>query len=127
MLVIGERQMEAMGKGMMDRFVAITLDFIRINFPEWSSNQSEDTLTAFVRSMIKFAQEHEIRQEISIQKLIEYKILFQFDIPLSPQLASILRKVGLGEDTRLEYFKRQFEDLSPLIKLTLDDATEKVP
>ncbi|GFO58414.1 hypothetical protein GMST_07390 [Geomonas silvestris] len=127
MLVISERQMEAMGKAMMDRFVAITLDFIRINFPEWSGSQSNDALTAFVRSMIKFAQEHEIRQEISIQKLIEYKILFQFDTPLSPQLVSILTKVDLAEDSRLEYFKRQIEDLSPLIKLTLEGVMENWP
>ncbi|WP_183362616.1 hypothetical protein [Geomonas limicola] len=119
--------MEAMGKAMMERFVTITLDFIKMNFPEWSRNQTDDVLTVFVRTMITFSQEHGIRQEIGIQKLIAYKILFHYDIPLSPQLASILTKADMTEESKLEYFLRQFEDLSPLIKLTLEDVLDKWP
>lgn len=127
MLVIRKEQMEAMERGMMKRFIDKTLDFIKINFPEWSSRQSDDTLNAFVVTMTQFAEEHDMRKEISIQKLIEYKITFQFSIPLPSQLDFILKRAGLDEDSRLEFFVRQLEDMSPLIKLTLEDATESLP
>lgn len=127
MLVIRPEQMEAMERATMKRFIDKTLDFIRINFPEWSSEQPDGVISEFVVTMIKFAEEHDIRKEISIQKLIEYKITFKFSIPLLSQLDSILKRTGLDEDSRLEYFKRQIEDMSPLIKLTLDDAAESLP
>src|SRR5689334_9531352 len=122
MLVIRPEQMEAMEQAMMRRFIDKTLDFIRINFPEWSRKQPGDVLTEFVMTIINFAEEHDVRNEINIQKLIEYKITFEFSIPLRSQLDSILKRADLDEDSRLEYFKRQIEDMSPLIKLTLDDA-----
>lgn len=124
---IRPEQMEAMERAMMTRFVDKTVDFIRTNFPEWSGGRPDHVLIEFVTSMIKFAQQHDIRQEITIQKLIAYKITFQFSIPLRSQLDSILRRTGLDEDSRLEYFKRQVEDLSPLIKVTLEDAAEELP
>jgi len=126
-LVIRKEQTEAMERGMMKRFIDKTLDFIKINFPEWSSRQSDDTLNGFVVTMIQFAKDHNIRKEISIQKLIGYKITFGFSIPLTPQLEFILKRAGLDEDSRLEYFVRQLDDTSPLIKLTLEDAVESLP
>jgi hypothetical protein len=116
--------MEAMERGMMKRFIDKTVDFIRINFPEWSCRQSDDALIYFVETMIKLAEEHGIRKEISIQKLIAYKITFQFSTPLPPQLDFALNRAGLDEDSRLEFFVRQFEDMSPLIKLTLEDPAD---
>jgi hypothetical protein len=127
MFVIGPEMMEAMERDSMKRFIAKTLAFIRMNFPEWSSAHPEDVLHEFILAMIKFAQEHDIREEISIQKLIAYKITFQFSIPLRSQLDSILKKSGLDESSRLEYFQRQIEDMSPLIKLELADAAESLP
>jgi hypothetical protein len=127
MLVIRKEQTEAMERGMMKRFIDKTLDFIKINFPEWSNRQSDDTLNGFVVNMIKFAEEHSMRKEISIQKLIEYKITFGFSIPLPSQLDFILKKASLDEDVRLQFFVRQLEDVSPLIKLTLEDAAESLP
>jgi len=127
MLVIGEEQMNAMEHIMMTHFIDITLDFLKLNFPEWISNRTDAALTSFIWDMIHFAQEHDIRSEISIQKLIAYKILYQYPIPLSPQLDFVLTRAGLAEGSRLEYFKRQVEDLSPLIKVTLEDATELWP
>lgn len=127
MLTIRTEQMEAMETAMMKRFIDKTVDFIRDNFPEWSSEQPVHVLIGFVTAMIGFAKEHDIRKEISIQKLIEYKITFKFPIPLPSQLRLILRRAGLDEDSRLEFFKRQVEDVSPLIKLTLEDATENLP
>lgn len=127
MLVIRKEQSEVMERGMMRRFINKTLDFIRINFPEWSSGQSDDTLNVFIVTMIRFAEEHDLRKEISIQKLIEYKIIFQFDIPLPSRLNCILKRAGLEEASRLMYFVRQLEDMSPLIKLTLQGATENLP
>lgn len=127
MLAIRTEQMEAMETAMMKRFVDKTVDFIRNNFPEWSSEQPVHVLIDFVTAMISFAKEHDIRKEISIQKLIEYKITTQFCIPLPLQLDLILRRAGLDEDSRLEYFKHQIEDMSPLIKLLLEDANENLP
>lgn len=126
MLVIRKEQMEALERGMKERFTNKTLDFIRINFPEWSGQHSDEALTAFVGTMMRFAEEHDIRKEISIQRLIEFKITFRFDIPLRSQLDAALKKVGLDEDRRLELFVRQLEDVSPLIKLTLEDAPESL-
>jgi hypothetical protein len=77
--------------------------------------------------MILFAEEHDVRKEISIQKLIQYKINFQFDIPLPSQLDFVLKRTGLDEDIRLELFVRQLEDISPLIKLTVEDTVESKP
>jgi len=127
MLVIRKEQTEAMERGMMKRFIDKTLDFIKINFPEWSSRQSDDTLNGFVVTMIQFAKDHNMHKEISIQKLIGYKITFGFSIPLPPQLDFVLKRAGLEEDCRLAFFVRQLEDTSPLIKLTLEDAVESLP
>lgn len=127
MLVIEEEQMNVLGQAEMKHFIDITLDFLKLNFPEWSRNQTGAALTSFISDMIHFAQEHDIRREIGIQKLIAYKIIYQYPIPLSPQLDFVLTRAGLDEDSRLEYFKRHIEDVSPLIKVTLDDETEKVP
>jgi hypothetical protein len=127
MLVIGKEQMEAMEQRMMNRFVDKTLDFIRINFPEWGSGQSDDVLSEFVVTMTKFAQEHDMRAEISIQKLIAYQIIFGLSLPLPSKLVFVLKRAGLDEDSRLEYFVRQLEDMSPLIKLTLEDPAERLP
>ncbi|MCM0084224.1 hypothetical protein L4X63_21815 [Geomonas sp. Red32] len=123
MLTIRKEQIEAMERAGMKRFIGKTIDFIRTNSPEWR-RQSDETLTAFVETMISFAEEHGLRKEISIQKLIAYKITDQFAIPLPSQLELILRRPGLDEDSRLEYFLRQLEDMSPLIKLRLEDVAE---
>jgi hypothetical protein len=118
---------KAMEQPLMKHFIDITVDFIRINFSDWSSKQSDDDLKKFIVTMIRFAREHDVRTEIGIQKLIAYKIIYKFTIPLSSQLDFILKRPTLDEESRLEYFERQFEDLSPLIKLPLEGAPERLP
>lgn len=127
MVVIRREQMEAMDRSMMQRFIDKSIDFIRMNFPEWSSDQSDEALISFIRSMTALAQNYSIRKEINIQRLMEYKITFDFSIPLPSHLARLLKREGLGEESRLELLVWQLEDTLPLIELKLDDLAEEAP
>lgn len=109
------------------RFIGMTVNFIRKNFGEWSGKQSDSDLTKFIENMIEFAEKHDVLSGPSIQKLIAYKIIYDFSIPLPPHLRFILKRPGLDEYARLQYFERQFEDMSPLIKLQLEDNLERLP
>lgn len=124
MLVIRKEQIETMERAMMQQFVEKTVHFIKDNFQDWSGARSDDDIEEFVVTMITFAQENGLRNEISIQKLIAYKINFQLSIPLTPEMNHILANTELDEDSRLEYFVRQIHNPTQLIKLSLEDTTE---
>lgn len=126
-MIIRQEQMEAMDRAMMERFVDKSIEFIRINFPDWSSDRSDEALTGFINSMTTLARGHNIRKEINVQRMMEYKITFDFSIPLPPRLASLLNRDDLGEEGRLELLVWHLEDTSPLIELTLEDASEGSP
>jgi hypothetical protein len=126
-MIIVQEQMAAMDDVMMKRFVDKSIVFIRINFPDWSRDQSDEALVKFINKMITFARSYDIRKEINIQKVMEYKITFNFSIPLPPRLALLLNKNDLCEEARLELFVWQLEDTLPLIELTLEDSDEVAP
>lgn len=126
-MIIRREQMEALDRAMMTRFIEKSIDFIRINFPDWSSEQSDEALTSFITTMTTLARSYQIRKEINVQKLMEYKITFDFSTPLPPHLAQLLNKDGLGEESRLELFVCRLEDTSPLIELYLEDISEGAP
>lgn len=77
--------------------------------------------------MISFARSYNIRKEINVQRLMEYKITFDFSIPLPTRLAKLLNRDDLSEEGRLELLVWHLEDTYPLTELTLDDPSEVAP
>ena len=110
MFIITKQQMEAFQQAEVEKFVEISVVFLQENFTDWCEGKGREAIEQFIREMMTFGKQYGIYTEINIQKLMHYKIEFDFDIPLQTALATELRKPDIHEDHRVNFF---YEKLIP--------------
>lgn len=103
-MIVRKEQLARFSQGMVDAFIGKTIVFLRSNFPDWAGSKSDTQLGRLVQEMIDLGAAHGIKKEINIQKLLYYKVRFDFDIPLHKKLFPILTEIDVDEDSRTENF-----------------------
>ena len=104
MLIIKDIQMEAFRRIEVEKFVQKSVVFLQENFPDWCANKEQDEIEAFIHEIITFGEQYEIRKQLNLQKLMHFKISYEFDIPLVEHLEAILSPVDTNESYRVKCF-----------------------
>ncbi len=97
--------MEAFRQIEVEKFVQKSVVFLRQNFPEWCEGKEEQEIEAFIHEIIAFGEQYEIRKQLNLQKLMHFKITYEFDIPLVEHLEAILNKKEWGENYKIKCFQ----------------------
>jgi len=104
----------------LEQFISTSLLFLRENFPEWSQTKEDKFLRDFINKMIQFGREYNILKEINVQKLMAYKIEYDFVMPLKNDRKIKLNQQDFEEDYRMDQFYIALESNYRLIPITLE-------
>lgn len=104
MLVIKDVQMEAFRQIEVEKFVQKSVVFLRQNFADWCADKEQEEIEVFIHKIIAFGEQYEIRKQLNLQKLMHFKITYEFDIPLVEHLEEILTPVDTNESYRVKCF-----------------------
>ncbi len=116
--------MEAFRQIKVEKFVQKSIVFLRQNFPEWCANKEQEEIETFIHEIIVFGEQYEIRKQLNFQKLMHFKIKYEFDIPLVEHLEAILSPVDMNESYRVKcFYKSLLNDEFPGKQ---KDETEKL-
>jgi len=120
MFHIRKEQNAVLSENLMAGFKARTLLFLKENASEWCKDQDDEQLRDFIDSMIEFAQGCHVLNEDNMQKLMLYKIEYNFDIPLTDYKQMKLAREDFGEDYRMSQFYLALTTQQDLIRITLE-------
>jgi hypothetical protein len=124
-MIINKKQLEQFDKLNIEKFVTLTLAFLKDNFKDWIAGKDETELRNFIIRMTEWAAKYNIHAGINIQKLIHYKIEYGWDIPLHKKLEAHL-KDSHSETARVESFCVEvMSKRYKLIQITLDSDLKK--
>lgn len=104
MLKISQNQFLVFKNVYIEKFIIDSIEFLNSNFAQWVKNKSKDELDNFVRDTIEFAQLYSIKKEINVQKLMYFRINFNFPIPLTIEHRNLLLETEKNEDGRMRNF-----------------------
>jgi hypothetical protein len=82
-------------------FIAKTLVFLEQNTPDWCSTRTADEQRQFIEEILDFAHQRHIFKAINVQKLVYYKIAYEFEIFLSPYREGQLNRKAFDEAYRV--------------------------
>ena len=99
---ITNKQLEELDKNKLENFIGQSIIFLQLNFKEWCNGKTAELIRQFIVSMIAFGNTYNIKKGNNLQKLMHYKIEYQFDIPLHEKLEKILTNPGWNENARIE-------------------------
>jgi hypothetical protein len=120
-MVIRNHQINKFSELSLEAFLERTILFFKKNFSEWVETKNEAELRNYIQQMIELGKSFQIFSELNIQKLLFYHIIFQFDIPLHPNLILCLANSNIDEDTRVENFYLNLKsERYRLFEITLD-------
>jgi len=121
MLTIRKEQFQAFATNEMEKFILDTTAWIKENEPNWfSDNKQKIEIQKFIKELIIFAKKCNVHKEINIQRLVYYKIKYNYDLPLSKGLNDTLTEENLEEEKRVQNFFLSLTDGQELIEITLD-------
>lgn len=120
MLIIRKEQIRVLENDVMKRFIHDSLLFLEKNVPSWCHGKSKEEKEKFIREIIEFAHGVDILKEVNIQKLMIYKLLYNYTIPLSQYQKETLSKTGFDEEHRISQFYDLLTSKKELVKITLD-------
>lgn len=126
MLTIRKEQETILADSMLKTFTFKTLSFLEKYAPSWCEKRGDAEKIEFIDSLIAFAHKHHVFQEINIQKLILYKIEYDFPIPLSNFRHLKLCRESFCESYRIDHFLLTLISGRELIHITLDSDIEKL-
>jgi len=105
MVVVRKEQFQSFKTNEIQKFIMKSIDWIKHNEPGWYIDYiSQNDIQVFIQEMINFANENNIHQEASIQRLIIFKIRYAYEIPLQKDLKDILTSANLDESKRVDNF-----------------------
>lgn len=108
-MLLNSSQLQSFSKSEEENFIRNSLTFIHKELSSLVHWANEEEARLFIRSIIDFSLAYEIRSELNIQKLMYYKLRFNFHIPLAKNHERLLSdKINPNENVRL---KRFFEAL----------------
>ena len=99
---ITNKQIEELNKNKVDNFIGQSILFLQLNFSTWCNEKTADMIRQFIFSMIEFGNTNNIKKGNNLQKLMHYKIEYQFEIPLHEKLEKILTNADWDENARVE-------------------------
>lgn len=126
MLQITIGQGEQLAEGLKKSYIAKSILFIEQNFPDWCKDRTAKARKNYVVGMVDFAQEHNVCSELNVQKLIFWKIEYDFTIPLSEYKKYKLCQENFDENYRMEQFNQLINGNNELIKITLDSDVDEL-
>jgi len=103
-MILRDSQIKQLNNCILEQFIAKSFFFLEINFPHWIKNKDKMEIRSFIMEIINLGGKYKISKGINLQKLMEYKIKFNYDIPLVEKLESYLLKYDLEESKRVEDF-----------------------
>ena len=104
MLIIKDIQMKAFRQIEVEKFVQKSVVFLQENFADWCADKEQEAIETFIHDIIAFGEQYEIRKQLNLQKLMHFKITYEFDIPLVEHLEAILSPVDTNESYRVKCF-----------------------
>jgi len=115
-----------LSEALVKRFIVKTLGVIEKDFPVWYNEKTEEERWHFIKYMIDFAKMNHIITESNIQKLIYWKIEYDYTIPLSKFRESKLNRENFDEQYRMDQFFENITSGNELKKITLDSNIEEI-
>lgn len=103
-MIIKEGQLNQISSQKSELFISASLVFLKKNFSSWCQGKSNEDLTVFIYSMMKFCKNHHVQRGMNIQKIMYGQIFAGFVIPLQEPLALIMNETQKDEDQRVEQF-----------------------
>lgn len=108
--------MEAFRQIEVEKFVQKSVLFLKNNFADWCADKRQEEIEAFIYKMIEFGEQYDIKKQLNLQKLMFFKIEFEFDIPLVKVLEEILNEVEKNESYRVTQFYKTLDSNNLLTK-----------
>ena len=122
MLIIKDIQIEAFRQIEVEKFVQKSVVFLQENFADWCADKEQEAIETFIHEIIEFGEQYEIRKQLNLQKLMHFKISYEFDIPLVEHLEAILSPVDTNESYRITQFYKTLDTVDLSVKKdSLDD------
>ncbi len=102
MMKINASQVKAFSHSKWEEFIQKSLPFLRDNFKEWCVDRKEDELRKFILETVDFGKQYRIGKEINIQKLMHFKIEFNFNLKKYDVLQKEINRADINEDQKTE-------------------------
>lgn len=107
LFTIYNHQIAALDKKAEQQFIVRSREFLRLKYPDWSEQKTEEELNAFIFGIINFAKFFQFKDERVLQELmileIENKMLQFFPFPKAH--TKVLQNKGRDEIIKIEFLK----------------------
>lgn len=77
MLVVKKKQMEAFKNIERQKFISITIDFLKLNCPQWAVNNSNQNIIGKIEEIIRNCRSYNIHKASNIQRLLFANVHFK--------------------------------------------------
>ena len=101
-MMINASQVKAFSNSKWEEFIQKSFPFLRDNFKEWCMDRKDDELRKFILETVDFGEKYGIGKEINVQKLMHFKIEFNFDLKKYNVLQKELNRADINEDQKTE-------------------------
>ena len=118
--MINAEQMEVFEYQSMDLFIKKSIPFLKENAPEFTNEKSDDELEKFIIKTIQFAESHNIKRKVNVQRVMLLKIEHDFSYNLYCELKYALSGTSFGEGYRIDKFKILLASKNQRAVITLD-------
>jgi len=106
MFTITNKQMEALKQIEIEKFVEKCVVFLKNNFEDWCASKSINEIEYFIYEMLSLGDQYHIKKQINLQKLMFFKIEYDFEMPLKRNLIEKIDELGRNEDYRIKQFNK---------------------
>jgi hypothetical protein len=121
MITIRPDQMEIFKEYSVKSFIQRSVLFLKKTAHEFTDDKTDNEIRDFIKKMIDFSKEYNIKKEKHVQKILLLKINHSFDDRLPENLNFILSGNDFSEEYRLAKFIHQLTSNNQRTKITLDD------
>jgi RNA processing factor Prp31 len=121
MITIRPDQMEIFKEYSVKTFIQKSVSFLKKTAPGFTDDKTDNEIREFIKKMIDFSKEHNIKKEKHVQRMLLLKINHNFDDRLPDNLNFVLNENSFSEEYRLEKFIHQLSSNIQRTKITLDD------
>jgi len=120
MLKINKQQLDVFKSKSKNKFIKISVLFLRKYTNEFVNNKKYSELEAFILEIIDFSKKHRIEKEINIQRLMLFKINHGFNYKLNSEFRYALSGTSFSESYRMMKFEEALQNKSKRESINLD-------
>ncbi len=126
-MIIGNNQLESFNEINLEKFISITIPFLKNNFQEFIKDKPESELISIISLIVKWAAQYKVHAGINIQKLLHHKIVYGWGNLLPEKLEKYLVDPELHENFRTENFCAELvSERYKLIEINSDSDLRKL-